>query len=167
MRLALPSCREWRRGRPSLHNSHDEVRSLVDDDTGLSRSSISRMDMSRQKHLCVGIPTEVGTGCRKAALRLAQLFLKLFDLLSPFGIVFTLRTVGNADVGCDFVCDKAAGGRVRNTCKVIKSIVLGQLLFLFEQGLLVFDFDQALKGLLKPSLGLRLPTRSGFTPSMI
>lgn len=54
----------------------------------------------------------------------AQLFIEIFDLLKLVPVVLTLWAVRNVNVCGNFVRDKAAGGRVGNSSKVIKGVVL-------------------------------------------
>ncbi len=72
---------------------------------------------------------------------LAQLFLKVFELLKCLVVVLALRSVGNVHVSGNVVRDEAAGGRMCDTGEVIKCIILNELLFRIEDGSLMLDFN--------------------------
>ena len=72
---------------------------------------------------------------------LAQLFLKVFELLKCLVVVLALRSVGNVHVSGNVVRDEAAGGRMCDTGEVIEGIILNELLFRIEYGSLMLDFN--------------------------
>ncbi len=131
-----PEIAEWRsRSRPAgaapllLDNSHNKVCSLMDNDSSLSRSLLSQMDIAvTAKRDPAYLYKRLSGRCRKAAPRLAQLFFKFLYPTQGDFIVFPLRTIRDVDVGSDVVRRKPAAGCVRDACKIIERLVLEPLI---------------------------------------